>query len=112
MATFRCGGCGEKVRNVEQQFVLTYPMMCSHLTCNNKNNWSLIKEESKFVDWQRCKVQENSDEVRLPALTVGVAPRNVQITDGRQCSALLVLIGRTTLVTCSLARNRALMLLH
>ena len=26
--------------------------------------WSLVKEESVFVDWQRVKVQENSDEVR------------------------------------------------
>ena len=25
--------------------------------------WSLVKEESVFVDWQRVKVQENSDEV-------------------------------------------------
>lgn len=25
--------------------------------------WSLIKEESTFIDWQRAKVQENTDEV-------------------------------------------------
>ena len=28
--------------------------------------WSLVKEESTFVDWQRVKVQENSDEARAP----------------------------------------------
>jgi DNA replicative helicase MCM subunit Mcm2 (Cdc46/Mcm family) len=29
-----------------------------------RNKFSLIKEQSKFVDWQRIKVQENADEVR------------------------------------------------
>jgi len=31
--------------------------------------WSLVKEESTFVDWQRVKVQENSDEVRACTAT-------------------------------------------
>ena len=66
LATFRCRDCGEKVRSVEQQFVLTYPMMCTHVACNNKSHWSLVKEESIFADWQRCKVQENADEARAP----------------------------------------------
>ena len=64
MASFRCKQCGERVRNVEQQFVLTYPMMCGNPGCGNKSHWTLLKEESRFVDWQRAKVQENSDEVR------------------------------------------------
>ena len=64
LATFKCKDCGERARNVEQQFVLTYPMMCPAAACGNKSHWQLIKEESKFVDWQRAKVQENSDEVR------------------------------------------------
>jgi hypothetical protein len=72
MATFRCKDCGERVRNVEQQFVLTYPMMCTGVACGNKRNWILVKEESKFVDWQRAKVQENSDEVRTSTQTVAL----------------------------------------
>ena len=31
---------------------------------DRRKAWSLVKEESVFVDWQRVKVQENSDEVR------------------------------------------------
>lgn len=73
MATFRCKDCGERVRNVEQQFVLTYPMMCTGIACGNKRNWTLVKEESKFVDWQRAKVQENSDEVRRSTHIVAYA---------------------------------------
>lgn len=36
------------------------------MACGNKKGWTLVKEESAFVDWQRAKVQENADEVRPP----------------------------------------------
>ena len=36
--------------------------------------FTLIKEQSKFVDWQRIKVQENADEV--PA---GSLPRTIDV---------------------------------
>jgi DNA replicative helicase MCM subunit Mcm2 (Cdc46/Mcm family) len=26
-------------------------------------HWQLVREDSSFIDWQRAKVQENSDEV-------------------------------------------------
>ena len=29
-----------------------------------RKSWSLVKEESTFIDWQRAKVQETTDEVR------------------------------------------------
>ena len=29
----------------------------------HRKAFTLIKEQSKFVDWQRIKVQENSEEV-------------------------------------------------
>lgn len=31
-----------------------------------RKSWSLIKEESTFIDWQRAKVQETPNEVSLP----------------------------------------------
>jgi DNA replication licensing factor MCM6 len=39
-------------------------------TCQNRTKWQLDLEASKFVDWQRVKVQENSNE--LPS---GAMPR-------------------------------------
>jgi DNA replicative helicase MCM subunit Mcm2 (Cdc46/Mcm family) len=39
-----------------------------------RQSWSLIKEESTFIDWQRAKVQESTDEVgssgRHPCLLI------------------------------------------
>ena len=30
-----------------------------------RKSWALEKEESTFIDWQRAKVQETTDEVRI-----------------------------------------------
>ncbi|GFH23822.1 DNA helicase, partial [Haematococcus lacustris] len=43
--------------------------------------WSLVRAESVFVDWQRIKVQENPDEVPAGSLprTMDVIVRNKQV---------------------------------
>ena len=48
--------------NVEQQFKYTEPPLCKNPACTNTKNWQIDTEKSKFVDWQRVRVQENSDE--------------------------------------------------
>ncbi|KAK9814673.1 hypothetical protein WJX72_009570 [[Myrmecia] bisecta] len=74
LATFRCLECQNLVRNVEQQFRYTQPLICKNPTCGNRKSWMLVREESTFVDWQRVKVQELSDEV--PA---GSLPRTIEV---------------------------------
>jgi DNA replication licensing factor MCM6 len=37
--------------------------MCQNPTCANKTFWSLNIEQSKFSDWQKVRIQENSDEI-------------------------------------------------
>ncbi|KAK9827399.1 hypothetical protein WJX81_007351 [Elliptochloris bilobata] len=85
LATFRCLDCQTIVRNVEQQFKFTQPLICKGTTCGNRKAWALIKEESVFVDWQRVKVQENSDEVPAGSLprTMEVVLRNEQVEQAR-----------------------------
>lgn len=39
-----------------------------------RKNWKLSRDNSKFVDWQRVRVQENADEV--PA---GSLPRSMDV---------------------------------
>jgi DNA replication licensing factor MCM6 len=31
--------------------------------CNNTDAWELITEKSKFIDWQKIRVQENANEI-------------------------------------------------
>ncbi|MQL92941.1 hypothetical protein Taro_025561 [Colocasia esculenta] len=72
--TFKCLDCGAVIKNVEQQFKYTEPVICTNATCSNRNKWALLRQESKFADWQRVRVQETSKEI--PA---GSLPRSLDI---------------------------------
>ncbi|XP_057510638.1 DNA replication licensing factor MCM6 isoform X1 [Actinidia eriantha] len=72
--TFKCLECGNVIKNVEQQFKYTEPIICMNATCNNKTKWALLRQESKFADWQRVRMQETSKEI--PA---GSLPRSLDV---------------------------------
>ncbi|XP_057788956.1 DNA replication licensing factor MCM6 [Salvia miltiorrhiza] len=72
--TFKCLECGSVIKNVEQQFKYTEPIICLNATCHNRTNWALLRQESKFTDWQRVRMQESSKEI--PA---GSLPRSLDV---------------------------------
>ncbi|KAK2384593.1 MCM DNA helicase complex subunit mcm6 [Trifolium repens] len=72
--TFKCLECGGVIKNVEQQFKYTEPTICPNATCNNRAKWALLRQESKFTDWQRVRMQETSNEI--PA---GSLPRSLDV---------------------------------
>ncbi|KAJ1943192.1 MCM DNA helicase complex subunit mcm6, partial [Linderina pennispora] len=60
---FRCVECSTICGPVVQQFKYTEPSVCDNPTCMNRIAWTLIVDQSKFADWQRVRVQENSSEI-------------------------------------------------
>lgn len=72
--SFKCGTCDQIVFNVEQQFKYTLPTLCKNPTCSNKTDWVLLPESSTFVDWQKVRVQENSNEI-----PPGGMPRSIDV---------------------------------
>ncbi|WAR58202.1 hypothetical protein PtB15_5B434 [Puccinia triticina] len=72
--TFICEECKNIVRDVEQQFKYTEPNTCPHPTCNNRTEWKLSIEQSTFTDWQRVRIQENSNEI-----PTGSMPRSLDV---------------------------------
>ncbi|XP_076957135.1 DNA replication licensing factor MCM6-like [Bidens hawaiensis] len=72
--TFKCLECGTIVKNVEQQYKYTEPLICMNATCSKKGRWTLLRQESKFADWQRVRMQETSKEI--PA---GSLPRSLDV---------------------------------
>ncbi|XP_022762187.1 DNA replication licensing factor MCM6 isoform X1 [Durio zibethinus] len=72
--TFKCLECGSVIKNVEQQFKYTEPTTCVSATCLNRTKWALLRQESKFADWQRVRLQETSKEI--PA---GSLPRSLDV---------------------------------
>ncbi|XP_031372500.1 DNA replication licensing factor MCM6 [Punica granatum] len=74
LGTFKCLECGGVIRNVEQQFKYTEPTICANATCQNRGRWALLRQESRFADWQRVRMQETSKEI--PA---GSLPRSLDV---------------------------------
>ncbi|DAZ99152.1 TPA: hypothetical protein N0F65_010236 [Lagenidium giganteum] len=71
---FSCGECGGDTTGVEQQFKYSEPVKCQNPYCPNTSLWELNTEKSVFVDWQKVKVQENSDEI-----PPGSMPRSIDV---------------------------------
>ncbi|MES1916345.1 MAG: hypothetical protein MHM6MM_008171, partial [Cercozoa sp. M6MM] len=77
LGAFRCTICGDIVRGVQQQFKFTEPVRCSNRECDNRSDWDLVvgtTDGSRFVDWQRVRVQEYSADV--PS---GAMPRSIDV---------------------------------
>jgi DNA replication licensing factor MCM6 len=72
--TFMCLDCRTIQKNVEQQFKYTEPIVCPNATCTNRTRWQLLPHQSKFVDWQKIRIQENSNEI--PS---GSMPRTLEV---------------------------------
>ncbi|OCF45399.1 minichromosome maintenance protein 6 [Kwoniella heveanensis CBS 569] len=72
--TFVCEVCKTVIKDVEQQFKYTEPILCQNQTCNNRVGWQLNIEQSKFSDWQKVRIQENANEI-----PTGSMPRSLDV---------------------------------
>ncbi|XP_056389294.1 DNA replication licensing factor MCM6 [Hyla sarda] len=72
--TFLCLDCQTLVRDVEQQFKYTQPSICRNPVCANRRRFMLDTNKSRFVDFQKVRIQETQAE--LPR---GSIPRSVEI---------------------------------
>ncbi|EGG12177.1 uncharacterized protein MELLADRAFT_115157 [Melampsora larici-populina 98AG31] len=72
--TFLCEECKTIVKDVEQQFRYTEPNICPNIQCNNRTDWKLSIEQSIFSDWQRVRIQENSNEIPTSSM-----PRSLDV---------------------------------
>lgn len=74
LASFTCESCRTPVHNVEQVFRYTEPAQCPNITCGNRTAWRLDVRQSIFVDWQKVRIQENSNEI-----PTGSMPRTLDV---------------------------------
>lgn len=72
--TFICLDCQTVIKDVEQQFKFTQPNICKNPVCQNRKNFQLDVDKSKFVDFQKVRIQETQAE--LPR---GCIPRSVEV---------------------------------
>jgi len=85
LATFVCEMCSHEMCNIEQQFQFTKPKSCANAQCDNTKSFRLQIEKSKFVDWQRVRVQENSSEIPSGSMprTLDIVLRNEAVEKAR-----------------------------
>ena len=63
--TFTCLDCQTQIENVEQQFKYTQPSICRNPVCNNRSRFLLDLNKSRFVDFQKVRVQEVSSILKV-----------------------------------------------
>ncbi|RNA20086.1 zygotic DNA replication licensing factor mcm6-B-like [Brachionus plicatilis] len=78
--TFVCLDCQSVVKNVLQQFKYTQPSTCKNPQCANRQRFTLDLNESKFVDFQKVRIQEIQSE--LPR---GCIPRSMEVILRAEC---------------------------
>uniref|UniRef100_A0A4W3HJ49 DNA replication licensing factor MCM6 n=1 Tax=Callorhinchus milii TaxID=7868 RepID=A0A4W3HJ49_CALMI len=72
--TFLCMDCQSVSKDVEQQFRYTQPAICRNPVCANRRRFILDPSKSRFVDFQKVRIQETQAE--LPR---GNIPRSVEV---------------------------------
>nr|XP_030738874.1 DNA replication licensing factor MCM6 [Globicephala melas] len=72
--TFLCLDCQTVIKDVEQQFRYTQPNICRNPVCANRRRFLLDTNKSRFVDFQKVRIQETQAE--LPR---GSIPRSLEV---------------------------------
>ncbi|XP_034145014.1 DNA replication licensing factor MCM6 [Esox lucius] len=72
--TFLCLDCQGVCPEVPQQFKYAPPTVCRNPVCNNRSRFHLDTHRSKFIDFQKVRVQETQAE--LPR---GSIPRSLEV---------------------------------
>ena len=63
VGSFLCLECQASIPDVEQQFKFTQPTVCKNPMCQNRRRFMLDIAKSRFVDFQKVRIQETQKEV-------------------------------------------------
>ncbi|KAK6202501.1 DNA replication licensing factor, MCM6 component [Scheffersomyces amazonensis] len=72
MGSFTCNICNAIIEGIEQVFKYTEPTSCP--SCENQSYFTLNVNKSQFIDWQKVRIQENSNEI-----PTGSMPRTIDV---------------------------------
>ena len=61
--------------NRNLRFVSVEPKTCGNRDCQNTRSFQLKVKQSSFADWQRVRLQENSEDI-----PPGSMPRSIDVT--------------------------------
>ncbi|MFX1486613.1 MAG: hypothetical protein ACFFBS_05915, partial [Promethearchaeota archaeon] len=62
-AAFQCQRCGRITLRAQEGGPIRPPPVCDSPNCGRKGPFSLMEEMSKFIDWQKIRIQERPEEL-------------------------------------------------
>ncbi len=71
-AVFKCRICGQEIPQTQEDGRYTEPPLCT--VCGKKTSMRLLPSKSRFLDWQKVRIQESPEE-----LPPGQMPRSVDV---------------------------------
>ncbi len=63
-AIYRCERCGETIGVMQSGDKIKSPALCENRSCASRGPFTLIGEQSKFMDWQGMRIQEKPESLR------------------------------------------------
>ena len=63
-AIYRCERCGETIGVLQSGNKLRTPAVCENRSCASRGPFTLVGEQSKFIDWQGMRIQEKPETLR------------------------------------------------
>jgi len=63
-AIYRCERCGETIAVMQSGDKIRTPALCENRSCASRGPFTLVGEQSKFMDWQGMRVQEKPETLR------------------------------------------------
>jgi replicative DNA helicase Mcm len=63
-AIYKCERCGETICVIQSGEKVKTPALCDNRSCASRGPFTLIGEQSKFLDWQGLRVQEKPESLR------------------------------------------------
>ncbi|MBU7004006.1 MAG: minichromosome maintenance protein MCM, partial [Theionarchaea archaeon] len=63
-AIYKCERCGETIAVMQSGEKIRTPALCENRSCASRGPFTLIGEQSKFMDWQGMRVQEKPETLR------------------------------------------------
>jgi len=63
-AIYKCERCGETIGVLQSGNKLRTPAVCENRSCASRGPFTLVGEQSKFIDWQGMRIQEKPETLR------------------------------------------------
>ncbi|MFX1598747.1 MAG: hypothetical protein ACFFC5_06755, partial [Promethearchaeota archaeon] len=62
-AAFQCQRCGRIIVRAQEWGPITAPPICDSPSCGRKGPFNLMEDMSKFIDWQKIRIQERPEDL-------------------------------------------------